>query len=68
MNRQMQRMLNQMLKSPQVQNNPMAKNVVQMYQNGNMQGLQNMAENMAKEKGITVDDVKNNIMQSFNRN
>lgn len=67
MNRQMQRMLNQMQKSPQVQNNPMARNAMQMYQNGDAQGLKNMAENLCKERGITTGQAKQMVFNMFNR-
>lgn len=60
-----QQILNQMMGNSQFANNPMAKNAMNMLQNGDVQGLQNMAENLAKEKGVAVDDVKNNIMQQF---
>lgn len=60
-----QQILNQMMGNSQLANNPMAKNAMNMLQNGDVQGLQNMAENLAKERGTTVDDVKNNIMQQF---
>lgn len=35
----MQLMLNKMINSPQVQQNPMAKNAVNMLQNGDSEGL-----------------------------
>lgn len=62
----MQAILNQMVNSPQVQNNPMAKNAMQMYQNGDTNGLKSMAENLCKERGITVDEAKKNVMNMFN--
>lgn len=65
MNRQMQRMLNQMMKSPQVQNNPMAQNAMKMYQSGDTQGLKAMAENLCKERGITTDQAKQMVMGMF---
>lgn len=67
MNRQMQRMLSQMMKSPQVQNNPMARNAMEMYQSGDTQGLKSMAENLCKERGITTDQAKQMILNMFNR-
>lgn len=57
----MQAILNQMVNSPQVQNNPMAKNAMQMYQNGDSNGLKSMAENLCKERGITVDEAKQKV-------
>lgn len=65
MNRQMQRMLSKMMKSPQVQNNPMARNAMEMYQSGDAQGLKSMAENLCKERGITTDQAKQMVMGMF---
>lgn len=62
----MQMILNQMINSPQVQNNTMAKNAMQMYQNGDSNGLKSMAENLCKERGITVDEAKQKVMSMFN--
>ena len=55
-----------MVNSPRVQNNPMAKNAMQMYQNGDTNGLKLMAENLCKERGITVDEAKQKVMSMFN--
>ena len=46
-----QLLLNQMMNSPLVQNNPMAKNAMQMYQSVDTGGLKTMAENHCKERG-----------------
>jgi hypothetical protein len=62
----MQMILNQMINSPQVQNNPMAKNAMQMYQNGDSNGLKSMAKNLCKERGITIDEAKQKVMSMFN--
>ena len=53
--------------NPNVQNNPLAQNAMKMYQNGDTKGLQNMAENMCKERGITVDQAKQQVMGIFNK-
>lgn len=53
--------------NPNVQNNPLAQNAMKMYQNGDTSGLQNMAENMCKERGITVDQAKQQVMGMFNK-
>ena len=57
--------MQKMMDNSQVMQNPMAKNAIQMYQNVDTQGLQAMAENLAKERGITVDDMKSQIMAQF---
>ena len=53
--------------NPNIQNNPIAQNAMKMYQNGDTKGLQNMAENMCKERGITVDQAKQQVMGMFNK-
>ncbi len=60
-----QAMLNQMMNNSQIMSNPMAKNVVEMMQKGDKQGLQTMAENMCKENGTTIEQMKNNLMGQF---
>lgn len=60
-----QAFINQMMNNNQITGNPMAKNAMDLLQKGDTQGLQKMAENLAKEKGTTVDEVKNNIMQQL---
>ena len=55
----------QMINNNQVMGNPMARNVLELYQKGDINGLQEMANNLAKEKGTTVDDIKNQLMQRF---
>ena len=53
--------------NPNIQNNPLAQNAMKMYQNGDTKGLQNMAENMCKERGITVDQAKQQVIGMFNK-
>lgn len=49
----------------QMMQNPMAKNAMEMFQRGDSKGLQEMAENLCKEKGTTADDVKSMIMKQM---
>ena len=60
-----QEFMQKMMKNSQVMQNPMAKNAIEMYQKGDTKGLQAMAENLAKERGTTVDDMKSQIMAQF---
>ena len=60
-----QEFIQQMMSNSQIMQNPMAKNAIQMYQKGDTQGLQAMAENLAKERGTTVNDMKSQIMAQF---
>lgn len=60
-----QQFMQQIMNNSQIMRNPMAKNAMEMYKNGDTKGLQAMAENLAKERGTTVDDVKKQIMDQF---
>ena len=60
-----QAFLQKMMNDSQIMQNPMAKNAMEMYINGDTKGLQTMAENLCKERGTTVDDVKKQIMDQF---
>ena len=60
-----QEFIQQIMNNSQIMQNPMAKNAMEMYKSGDTQGLQAMAENLAKERGTTVDDMKSQIMAQF---
>ena len=60
-----QAFIQEMMSNSQVMHNPIAKNAMEMYQKGDTQGLQAMAENLAKERGTTVGDMKSQIMAQF---
>lgn len=53
-------MVLQMLKS-QSGNNPVMSNVFNMVKNGDEKGLETLARNLAKEKGIDVDNAVSKI-------
>ena len=60
-----QEFIQQMMNNSQIMQNPMAKNAIQMYQKGDTQGLQTMAENLAKERGTTPQQVQEIIKKQF---
>ena len=60
-----QQFIQQMIGNSKAMQNPMIKNAIEMYQKGDTQGLQAMAENLAKERGTTVNDMKSQIMAQF---
>lgn len=60
-----QAMIQKMMGNSQIAHNPMAMNAMEMFQSGNIEGVKSLAENLAKEKGTTVDDVRNGLMQQF---
>lgn len=60
-----QEFMQNIMNNNEIMKNPMARNAMEMYQKGDTQGLQAMAENLAKERGTTVDDMKSQIMAQF---
>ena len=48
-----------------VMGNPIIKNAMSMVQSGNSKGIEQMARNLCKEKGINPDDVMKQIRGSF---
>ena len=41
--------------------NPVLDSAVKMYRQNNVAGLEQMARNMAKEKGVDIDELRHNI-------
>lgn len=60
--------LQQIMNSPQIRNNPMAQNALQMYQNGDSKGLNELANNLAKERNIDLNEFTNKIKSQFGMN
>lgn len=60
--------LQQLMNSPQIRNNPMAQNAFQMYQNGDSKGLNELANNLAKERNIDLNEFTNKIKSQFGMN
>ena len=58
-------MVQKMMSNSQVMSNPMIKNAMSMAQSGNSKGIEQMARNLCKEKGINPDDVMNQIKGNF---
>ena len=50
-----QQFIQQMMGNNQIMSNPMMKNTINMAQQGNVQGIEQMARNLCKEKGIDAD-------------
>lgn len=60
-----QAFIQQAMNNSQIMSNPMAKNAIEMYQQGNLEGVKSMAENLAKERHTTVDNVRNSLLSQF---
>lgn len=53
-----QQFIQQMMGNNQIMSNPMMKNTMQMAQQGNMQGIEQMARNLCKEKPDITTDIQ----------
>lgn len=60
-----QQFIQQIMGNNQMMSNPIMKNTMQMAQQGNTQGIEQMARNLCKEKGLNADDVFNQIKSRF---
>lgn len=60
-----QQFLQQIVGNNSVMSNPMIKNAMSMAQSGNSKGIEQMARNLCKEKGINPDDVMKQIKSRF---
>lgn len=53
------------LLSQQASNNPVMRNALDMVQHGDSQGIEKLARNLAKEKGIDADEAVSKLKQYF---
>lgn len=56
-----QQFLQSMIGNSQVMRNPMAKNAIGMAKSGDTKGIEQMARNLCREKGINPDEMINQI-------
>ena len=61
-----QAFMNQIIGNQQMMNNPMIKNTVNMAQRGDMKGIEQMARNLCKEKGLNADEIFNQFKSKMN--
>ena len=62
----------QMMKNPQAilqqamqSGNPIIKNAIEMYQRGDKDGINQLAQNLCKERGTSYDEMVNQIKNQF---
>lgn len=60
-----QQFIQQMMGNSQAMQNPMIQNAIQMYKKGDRQGVNELAQNLCKEKGIAYDDAIKQIKSQF---
>lgn len=61
-----QQFMQQIMGNSQIMSNPMMKNTMQMAQNGDIKGIEQMARNLCKEKGLDADEMFNQLKNSLN--
>ena len=70
MNNSMQLM--QLMRNPQAilqqamqSGNPIIKNAIEMYQRGDKEGINKLAQNLCHEKGLNMQDIEKQIKSQF---
>ena len=61
-----QQFMQQIMGNSQIMSNPIMKNTMQMAQNGDVKGIEQMARNLCKEKGLDADEMFNQLKNSLN--
>lgn len=60
--------MQQAMNNSNIMSNPIAKNALEMYQKGDKDGINQLAENLCKEKGINRQDFEKQIMSQIGMN
>ena len=60
-----QQFMQSMIGNSQIMQNPIAKNTIEMAQKGDMDGIEQMARNLCKEKGIDFDKAFSDFKNQF---
>jgi hypothetical protein len=60
-----QAFLQQAMNNSQMMQNPISRNALEMYQKGDKRGLNELADNLCKEKGINRQDFEKQIRSQF---
>lgn len=63
-----QEFMQKAMNNPQIMQNPISKNAIELYQRGDKQGLNELADNLCKEKGINRQDFEKQIMSQIGMN
>lgn len=56
-----QQFLQNAINNSQMMQNPIAKNAIEMYQKGDSEGINNLMNNLCRERGITPEEAQNKI-------
>ena len=63
-----QAFLQQAMNNSQLMQNPISRNALEMYQKGDKQGLNELADNVCKEKRVNRSDFEKQIRSQFGIN
>ena len=63
-----QMFMQQAMNNSQFMQNPISRNALEMYRKGDKQGLNELADNLCKEKGINRQDFEKQIMSQIGMN
>ena len=63
-----QAIIQQAMNNSQMMQNPVMRNAIEMYQRKDTQGLNELASNLCKEKGTTIEEMTNQIKSQFGIN
>lgn len=60
-----QALMQSLLGNNELMQNPIMNNAVTMYRNGNKQGLNELIDNLCKEKGVSRQEIEKQIKSQF---
>lgn len=60
-----QQMIQQMMGNNQIMSNPMAKNIMEMANKGDISGIEQFGRNIAKERGVDFDKAFSDFKSQF---
>ena len=60
-----QEFMKQAMNNSDIMSNPIAKNIIDMAQKGDVEGIEQMGRNIAKEKGIDFDKAFSDFKKQF---
>ena len=63
-----QAFLQQAMQSSQINQNPIARNAFEMYQKGDADGINKLAQNLCHEKGLNMQDIEKQIKSQLGMN
>ena len=60
-----QQFIQQIMGNSQAMQNPMIANAIQMYQKGDKEGINQLAQNLCREKGVDMNEAIRQIKSQF---